>query len=198
MLLPHFPIRPDFLWRIFELRSLSFPSSKSTFPNSDSMIQTDGRVFLEAALKFDETKTLTACVEDGRQEPGKAFRSYGKLGLNYYSKYLNFFSDIDIVNGPTISSNLICKYDNQIHIGGEVMVNTHLEERDQKPEFVDINFGCTYFGLDWIGSIKTSDLLNNLHLGYLHQISDQVTVGGLIDYKMKSNYQTISVGVKYL
>jgi hypothetical protein len=40
--------------------------------------------------------------------------------------------------------------------------------------------------------------LNNLHLGYLHQISDQVTVGGLIDYKMKSNYQTISVGVKYL
>lgn len=141
---------------------------------------------------------MTACIEDGRQEPGKAFRSYGKLGLNIFSKYINSLSDIDIVNGPVLSSSLICKYENQLFFGGEVTVNTHLEERDQKPEFVDINFGCTYHGLDWIGTIKTSDLLNNLHLGYLHQISPQVSVGGLIDYKMKSNYQTISVGVKYL
>jgi hypothetical protein len=159
-------------------------------------------VLAEASLKFDESKILTACIEDGRQEPGKAFRSYGKLGLNYFSQYLNFFSTIDIVNGPLISSNLIYKYDHQPHqrllLGGEVMVNTHLEERDQKPEFVDINVGCTYFGLDWIGVIKTSDLLNNLQIGYHHRVSPEVSISGVIDYKMKSNYQNITVGVKYL
>lgn len=96
-----------------------------------------------------------------------------------------------------LNSNTILKYD-QFQLGGEVMLNTHLEEKDQKPEFVDINFGGSYEGPDWNASFKTSDLLNNLHIGYVHHTSPQVSVGGLLDYKMKSNHQSISVGVKYL
>lgn len=158
--------------------------------------QTDGRVSADASLKVSETKTFTASIEDGRQEPGKPLQSYGKLGLDFLSSGTSLKADIDIVNGPILSGSILSRY-GPFRIGGEAFLNTHLEERDQKPEVTDANIGVSYDGPDWTASLRTIDLLGSVRLGYVHNISKDIDVGGLVEYRIRTNYQSMVVGARW-
>jgi hypothetical protein len=48
--------------------------------NLHLFVQTDGRMFAEASYLINNNLKCTACIEDGRQEPGKPLHSFGKLG----------------------------------------------------------------------------------------------------------------------
>lgn len=174
---------------------LSFKNPEG-FSLENLNIKTDGKIHAEANCKISESAKLTATIEDGRQEPGRPLHSFGKLGCEFVRKNIAAHGEVDIVNGPSISSSLVYK-NGFFGLGGDVFVNTHFEEKDQAPEIVDCNFAGSLGMSDWIATIKTTDYLGALQLGYLHRVSPSVEVGGHVDYRLKSNNQTVTVGARW-
>mmetsp|Transcript_16343 Transcript_16343/g.24638 ORF Transcript_16343/g.24638 Transcript_16343/m.24638 type:complete len:286 (-) Transcript_16343:137-994(-) len=160
-------------------------------------VKTDGRVLAEASLKVAEGLKFTSSIEDGRQEPGKPLRSYGKLGLDFLSDYVSVQGDVDIVNGPIVSSSILGEYE-KFKFGGDVFLDTHFEDREQRPELMDASIGASYDGPDWTASLRTTDLMSNVRLAYVHHVSDSLDVGGLVEYRIKSNYQSLAVGSRWI
>lgn len=159
-------------------------------------IKSDGRILVEASVASSATTKLTMSAEDGRQEPGKPLQSFGKLGFEMKSSKTNVVADIDVVNGPIFRSSMLHKYNSNVQLGGELVINTRFEEKDQNPEFSS-DFGISYNGPGWNISSKTLDNLGTLRLSYLHQISPKLELGSQLDYRIKGNSQKISIGSKF-
>jgi hypothetical protein len=160
-------------------------------------VKSDGRLLAELSLKLSSSSKMTISTEDGRQEPGKPLHSVGKLGLEMALPNLNADMDIDVVNGPLVHGSLLYKYGN-IRVGGEALVNTHAEDKDQTVEFADMNFGMSYSGLDWTLIARTTNSLENMRVGYLHNFSPALVLVSQVDYHLKSNAQKIAFGSKYM
>lgn len=174
-------------------------------PNGFSLenfkIKTDGRVMAEASLKFTESLKFNASIEDGRQEPGKPLRSFGILGMNFQSTSGNVAiqGDVDVVNGPTFYGSSVLKYNDCFKFGIETRYNTHYEEKqDTAPELMDLNFGGAYMCPDWTFSARTTDLLENIRLSYVHSVAADLDVGALVDYRVKSNHQSLAIAMKWM
>ena len=118
-------------------------------------VRSDGRVLVEASLFPNPSGNtrFTVCAEDGRQEPGKPLHSVGKLGCEFKIPGAihggTISSDIDVVNGPIMRSSVLYNYSKTTKVGGEIVVNTRLEEKDPTPELSDINLGVSYDGPGW-------------------------------------------------
>ena len=167
------------------------------YPSQIGMFQTDGRVLAKASLKLFDFVNFTACIEDGRQEPGKSVpQSYGKLGLDFSSTLVDISSDIDIVNGPVLSGGFLF-HSNMIRAGGEMVYNTHWDDRDQRAEVLDAAIGASIDGPDWMASFRTMDLFSNIRLSYIHRTSPTFCLGGLVDYRLRNNYQSLMVGAQW-
>lgn len=160
-------------------------------------VKSDGRLLAELSLKLSNSTKMTISTEDGRQEPGKPLHSIGKLGMELSLPYLNADVDVDVVNGPLVHGSVLYKYGN-IGVGGEALVNTHAEDKDQSVEFADMNFGMSYFGHDWKLIARTTNSLENIRVGYLHNFSPSLVLVSQVDYHLKSNAQKIAFGSKYL
>jgi hypothetical protein len=144
-------------------------------------------------VQVNEAVKLLVSAEDGRQEPGKPLHSFGKVGVEYSFPMLGVTTDVDVVNGPTLrTSALLRRY--AMQVGFELQYNSHLEDKELSPEVVDFNFGVTYKGKDWSAFAKTTELLSSIRGGYLHKVSDNVSAAALFDYRLKTNYQKISIG----
>jgi hypothetical protein len=135
-------------------------------------------------------------AEDGRQEPGKPLHSFGKLGVQYTVPALSVTADIDVVNGPTLfASALVNRY--SFSGGFDLQYNTHIEEKDLTPEVVDVNLGLAYRGPGWSAFTRTTESLTNLRGGYLHSVTEKVDVAALFDYRLKTNYQKLTLGASW-
>ena len=135
-------------------------------------------------------------AEDGRQEPGKPLHSFGKIGVEYSIPALSMSGDIDVVNGPTFGASVLMKT-HQFLGGFDLHYNSHLEDKDLSPEIVDFNVGIGYKGQDWSAFAKTTELMSSLRGGYLHRISSRVSAAALFDYRLKTNYQKMTVGCNW-
>jgi hypothetical protein len=156
-------------------------------------MKTDGRILAEASVQVNEAVKLLVSAEDGRQEPGKPLHSFGKIGVEYSHPMLGVTTDVDVVNGPTLrASALLRRY--AMRLGCEVQYNSHLEDKELSPEVVDFNFGISYKGKDWSAFAKTTELLSSIRGGYLHKVSDKVSAAASFDYRLKTNYQKLTVG----
>jgi len=164
-------------------------------------VKSDGRVLMEASLLTSNHTKFTMCAEDGRQEPGKPLQSFGKLGCEFKIPGAahggTVASDIDVVNGPIFRSSFLYNYSPAVKLGGEVVVNTRLEEKDA-PELMDVNVGASYDGPGWNLTGKTMDSLGTLRLAYTHAVSPKLTLASQLDYRIKGSSQKLSVGSRYL
>jgi hypothetical protein len=161
-------------------------------------VKSDGRVLAEASLKTNQYTKFTVSAEDGRQEPGKPLQSFGKLGYELATSRLFVTGDVDVVNGPIVRTSMNYNYSSSVSAGGEVLVNTHFEEKGQSPQIADVNAGIAYKGPDWSLTARTFELFGNLRVYYLHNVSPKLTVGSQLDYRLKSNSQKFSIGGRYL
>mmetsp|Transcript_16776 Transcript_16776/g.25209 ORF Transcript_16776/g.25209 Transcript_16776/m.25209 type:complete len:292 (-) Transcript_16776:82-957(-) len=159
-------------------------------------IRTDGRVLGEASFQVSDSFKLTACIEDGRQEPGKPLYSFGKLGLDYCVENFSAQTDLDVVNGPSLQGCALLSFP-YLRLGGEFLCNTHLEDKRKHPELLDLNVGMSVLGSEWAASVRTTNLLGNIRLGYLCNISRTVDVGVMVDYRILYNDQSLLVGGIY-
>ena len=159
-------------------------------------VKSDGRVLFEASLQTNEMSKFTMSGEDGRQEAGRPLQGFGKLGCEIRTKHVCGTADIDVVNGPVFRSSALCHY-GRLSAGGEVAINTRLEEKDLGPQLSDINVGVAYAGPDWNLAAKTIDSFGILRLSYLHTISPVLAVSSRLDYRLKGNNQKLSIGTGY-
>lgn len=159
-------------------------------------LKTDGRVQVEASMALDDALRFTVAAEDGRQEPGKPQHSYGRLGMELQKPSASANVELDIVNGPALKAAAVLARGNTF-VGGELNYNTHLEERERKPEFIDYNVGAGYRGLDWEASVSTSDKLGAVHVHYMQKVTPEVDVGAAFKYKFNEDMQQLTVGCAY-
>lgn len=58
--------------------------------------------------------------------------------------------------------------------------NTHYEEKqDASPELMDLNFGGAYMCPDWTFSARTTDLVENIRLSYVHHVAHDLDVSAV-------------------
>ena len=114
--------------------------------------------------------------------------------------------DVDVVNGPTLYGSTMFKYNQRFKFGLEVSYlsnktllcllhfrvfsdvvfhqtryNTHYEEKqDTSPELIDLNFGGAYMCSDWTFSARTTDLLENVRLSYVHHVAHDLDVSYIL------------------
>lgn len=162
--------------------------------NRSHLLQTDGRVLGQASFQTTSNLKLVACIEDGRVEPGKPLHSFGKLGFDYCHKdKVSAQGDVDIVNGPSIQGSFLCQL-RFLQIGGEFMCNTHLEDKNSKPELVDLNVGGAFVAPDWFASVRTTNLFSNIRVGYTCVLSRTLNFGALVNYRVFQNQQSVLIG----
>mmetsp|Transcript_7806 Transcript_7806/g.7984 ORF Transcript_7806/g.7984 Transcript_7806/m.7984 type:complete len:287 (-) Transcript_7806:215-1075(-) len=159
-------------------------------------VTSEGRVLAEASLQQTENLKLKVSAEDGRQEPGRPLQSLGKLGFEYSFPQGSLLGDIDVVNGPTLYGSMITKY-YRMKLGIESKVNTHLEDKDESFQLVDLNLGAIYTGYDWSGCIKTYDLFSFINISYIQHVSPSLNISGYVNYGLKSNYQKLILASQY-
>ena len=70
-------------------------------------------------MKTNEYSKFFLSVEDGRQEPGKPYQSFGKFGyeLDYPPANVGIISDVDLSNGPLLKTSVAYKYYPQAVVG---------------------------------------------------------------------------------
>lgn len=160
-------------------------------------MKSDGRLLAEVSLKTSDYFKLTMSAEDGRQEPGRPIQSFGKVGVELTFPKLNLDADLDVVNGPLLRTSALYNHGNY-KVGGETLINTNIEFADQSPEMTDFNVGFAYIGKRWTLVGRTTNLLSNMRLSYLHDISPKLLLAAQVDYHLKSNSQKIAVGTNYM
>ena len=137
---------------------------------------------------------VTACIEDGRVEPGKPLHSFGKLGFDgSIRESLMLQGDVDVINGPTVQGSLLFKL-LFLQIGGEMMCNTHYESKS-KLELLDLNIGGSITGPDWFTSIRTTNLFSTIRVGYSCNLSKSINFGALVNYRVFQNQQSLLLGI---
>ena len=176
--------------------TLTISKPGSNFALEKFKVKSDGRVSTELSLTTSAVSKFTISAEDGRQEIGKPIKSFGKIGCQFNFKNFNFDSNIDVVNGPLLTGSFLYNYRN-FHVGGEALINSHLEEKDQSPDITDLNVGFGFTGINWAMSTRTTDLLSNLRFSYLQSITSNFKFATILDYRLKSNIQKITFGTEY-
>ncbi len=161
-------------------------------------MKSDGRFLAEASLRTSPISKFIVCAEDGRQEPGKPLQSFGKLGCEILLPNPRFgvIADIDVVNGPLFRLAALYRPTTNLSIGLESLVNSHLEDKDQSPEVVDLNICMNYRGPGWSVSSRSFDSLSSLRVSYIHTVSPTVTVGSQLDYRLRANSQRLMLGTQ--
>jgi len=187
-----------------DLTPLKLPTASLTVNKPGSIIsldklriKSDGKLLTEISLKTSSFSKIVMNAEDGRQEPGKPIRSFGKLGFELNLPSWSIDADVDVVNGPLLYSSILYKYDN-FKFGGETLINTHLEDNSRPTEIMDINAGFSYACKDWLLVAKTTNVFENIRLSYLHNISPKLILATQVNYDLKSNSQKLAIGTSYL
>lgn len=156
--------------------------------------KTDGRVLGEASLEVDPHLKLWVSAEDGRQDSGKPIKSHGKLGFEYVKPgAFTVESDVDVVNGPTVHGAAVVNVKGLL-AGVEATYNTQLDEKDQKPEFLDYNFGVGLEGKGWETSLRSFNKVSSLQFALFNKVKPSVTVGVTLDYQFDKNTQGMTIG----
>lgn len=159
--------------------------------------KTDGRILGEASLDVDSKLKLWVSAEDGRQDAGKPIKSHGKLGVEYVSPgVLVAQSDVDVVNGPTVNGSAVLSLGGASGVlaGFQATYNTQLDEKDQKPEFIDYNVGLAKMNKSWEASVRSYNKVSNLQFSLLSRVNPQVTFGAQLDYQVDKNTQGMTIG----
>lgn len=178
--------------------STSRPANNGSILSIDKFrIKSDGRFLGELSLSTSTISKFTMKFEDGRQQVGKPLQSYGKLGCELTLPSLKANAEVDVVNGPLIQSSLLYTY-GKLSVGGEILLNTHAEEKKSPPEISDLNIGFGYLGPDWLLTARTTELSENLRLSYYHNITSSFVLATLVDYRFKANVQKITIGSRYM
>jgi hypothetical protein len=176
------------------LEKLRMKVSSNCLSTRLSHSQIDGRVLGQVSYRVANDLKLVACIEDGRVEPGKPLHSFGKLGFDYSLKdKVAAQGDIDIINGPSVQGSFFCQL-RFLQIGGEFMWNTHMDDKNSKPELVDLNVGGAIIGADWFTSIRTTNLFSNIRVGYTSVLSKTLNFGALVNYRVFQNQQSVLIG----
>jgi hypothetical protein len=69
-----------------------------------------------------------------------------------------------------------------------------LEEKRKNPELVDINVGGSVHGPDWMVSLRTTNFLGVIRLGYTCALSPHVDLGAVVNYRILHNDQNLHIG----
>ncbi len=176
--------------------SLSVNKIGPIFSLDKLRVKSDGRILAEASLKASSISKFTLSTEDGRQEPGKPLQSFGKIGIEVNTPKVQADASIDVVNGPVLQGSILYGY-KDFKIGGEAMINTHAEDKDQSPELSNIDIGLSYTGPNWSAMGKTTDMMENVRLNYVQTVSPKLTVAAQVDYHLKLNSQRLAIGSEY-
>lgn len=161
-------------------------------------IQTNGCLLAEIATPLSPTLKLTACIEDGRQEPGKPVHSFGKIGVDYERPDMTISADVDIINGPSVQGCALLNFHNRLRIGGEFLCNTHFDEKE-KAEIIDCNIGASLNISDVTLSVRTVDLFDIFRFGYVQRrvASLDLDLGAQVNYRIRNNHQRLTLGGKW-
>lgn len=168
-------------------------------------IKTDGRIAAEGSFILKSTPDIDTriyvSVEDGRQEPGKPLKSFGKAGSRLKSKTFDIDASVDLVNGPTLRTAFLWRPSKtSLTVGMEAQVNTHWEEKHQLSsgsELEDLNVAAAYTTPNWSLSGRTSERLGTITAAYLHTLSPSLTLGTQLQYGLKANVQKMLLGVRW-
>mmetsp|Transcript_4596 Transcript_4596/g.7784 ORF Transcript_4596/g.7784 Transcript_4596/m.7784 type:complete len:294 (+) Transcript_4596:202-1083(+) len=178
--------------------SLSYINPNGGIAIHNLRIKTDGCLLAEVSTALSSNLQLTACIEDGRMEPGKPVHSFGKVGLDYEVKDMTVSADIDLINGPSLQGCALLNFYKRLNIGGEFLCNTHFDEKE-KPEIIDCNVGIAFNTSELSLSVRTVDLFDIFRFGYVHHnvASLDLDLGARVDYRIRNDHQRLTLGGKW-
>ena len=182
--------------------SLSRAKEGSNFSIENLSLTNEGRISGEFSIITSATSKLYLCAQDERSEPGRNIKSSGKIGAEYRTDLCCIDTSVDVVNGPTGSSTFLYKYlPWNIQFGANLRANSHWDDSSKgkalPPEIEDINFCLAYVAPNYQLHAKTSNYVNTVALGYLHQLSPKLLYGAIVDYSFHVNSQNLAVGASY-
>jgi len=169
--------------------------NRSGYSLNNLSLNADGRIMAEASLNTSQNLKFTAAAEDGRQEPGKPLQSSGKFGVEYCVPSLHLSADIDVVNGPFIRGGFLWRISG-FQLASDALINSHFDD-NQYPELKGLNFGINYKTIDWDAFAMTEDSVSTIKMGYLHHVSPALDICGHIQYRLKTNFQKLTIGSKF-
>jgi hypothetical protein len=153
-------------------------------------IKTDGRVLAEGSLKVDDSIRFTVSAEDGRQEPGKPLHSHGKVGVEFMNELVSATAEVDIVNGPTLKASTLFGWRGGF-VGAELNYNTHMEDREQKPEITDYNVGMGYKTREWEATVGSTEKFGVFGISYMQRVTPELDVGAMFKYKASAALRNV-------
>lgn len=161
-------------------------------------MKTDGCILAEVSTELSSSVRMTACIEEGRPEPGRPVHSFGKIGLDFETNDITLSADVDLINGPSVQGCALLNFFDRLNLGGEFLCNTHIDEKDQ-PEIIDCNVGVSFEASDSALSIRTVDLFDIFRFGYVqHQVASlDLDLGIKVDYRIRNNRQRLTLGGKW-
>lgn len=185
--------------------SASTKTPRALFNLDKLRLKTDGRLAGDASYILSNDpevdSRLYVAFEDGRQEPGKPLKSFGKAGSKLKSRSFDLDASIDVVNGPTLrAAALYQNAKSNLSFGVEAQVNTHWEEKQSMSvgsELEDLNMAVAYTTPQWSLSGRTTERARSITLAYLHHIAPNFLVGSQLHYGLDSPVQTLKLGVNW-
>lgn len=188
--------------------SISQAKEGGSFAIDNLSLTNEGRISGEVSIITSATSKLYMCAQDERSEPGRNIKSSGKIGAEYRSDLCCIDTSVDVVNGPTGSSTFLYKYlPWSIQFGANCKVNSHWDDSSRgkesgksktlPPEIEHIDFCLAYVAPTYKIYVKTSNYVNTMALGYLHQVSPKLLFGAVVDYSFHVNSQNLAVGASY-
>lgn len=182
--------------------SVSQGKKGGSFAIDNLSLTNEGRISGEFSINTSASSKLYLCAQDERSEPGRNIKSSGKIGAEFKTDLYSIDTNVDVVNGPTGSSTFLYKYlPWNIQFGANLKVNSHWDDNSKSkalpPEIEDINFCLAFVAPNYQIHAKTSNYVNTMALGYLHQVSPKLLYGAIVDYSFHVNSQNLAVGASY-
>mmetsp|Transcript_15273 Transcript_15273/g.22460 ORF Transcript_15273/g.22460 Transcript_15273/m.22460 type:complete len:298 (-) Transcript_15273:106-999(-) len=171
--------------------------------NLDNLqVTTQGRIALQGSLKVAGPKgtdlgtVLSVNVEDGRHELGKPYTSHGKIGVEHVKDGYSLTADLDVVNGPSISTSGLLKV-RWVKAGFVLGYDSGMDDVKKQGGALTA-YGCGV-GVDrrtWNMALYTQDKASDLVFSWCHAVNPDLTVGGQLEYSLWRNAQRLTVGGK--
>jgi len=153
---------------------------------------TNGRIGCEASIK-DVVDGLKVGLKFEDGVAGSGLGS-GSINATYSKDMLTLTEEIDIVNGPTITTGLTLEYDAFV-AGAEVKYNTQFDEKEPTPTLEEAGAVLGYTAPDFAASVHALEKGKKLNFVLHHKVDANTAIAAQLETELKSNgAKTMTIG----
>jgi len=155
---------------------------------------TSGRIIAETSVKdIIPNIKLGFKLEEGLPGSGNP---KGSINATYTHNLATIFSEIDVVDGPTLYESISFEYEG-ILAGAEIKYNTNANGNGKESGLSDVGGLIGYKTSDLTASIQSSKKGKGINLSLNKILNPETTIAVLIDAKTEGKLDSFTVGGIY-